>query len=79
MAHTTLQNLRLNFIEEFVRLRKAAIDQCRPKTIEGVEVNGKILGDMLKQLVDQVNSEAVPNIQNAWYEVVMTQYEELLS
>ena len=64
-----LTDLRPEFVEQVLELRKKIIYKATPKQINGKLVNGEILSGLLKSYVEAINVGAVPNIENAWVNI----------
>ena len=64
-----LTDLRPEFVEQVLELRKKIIYKATPKQINGKLVNGEILSSLLKSYVEAINQGAVPNIENAWVNI----------
>ena len=70
--------LRSKFVKQFEVLRKSALKNCAPKRIQGAEVEGTHVADLLSQITKAINMGVVPCIQNTWKKIIENQYEELL-
>ena len=64
-----LTDLRPEFVEQVLELRKKIIYKATPKQINGKLVNGEILSGLLKSYVEAINVGAVPNIETAWVNI----------
>ena len=61
-----LDELRAEFVEQIMEVRKKVLGRIKPKTLKGTHLNGKILIDLAHTYVEAINQGAVPNIENAW-------------
>jgi hypothetical protein len=58
--------LRPEFIEQMVLLRKMILSNTKVKTLENVELNGEMLGGLVKSYLVAINDKKVPVIENCW-------------
>jgi Guanylate-binding protein, C-terminal domain/Guanylate-binding protein, N-terminal domain len=61
-----LEELRPEFVEQVMTLRKKVINRIRGKTLNGKKLNGVMLYNLVLAYVDAINKGAVPNIESAW-------------
>lgn len=61
-----LEQLRPEFFEQVMNLRKRIIQRMKPKTLCGKELNGEMFVSLARSYVGAINNGAVPNIENAW-------------
>lgn len=61
-----LDDLRNEFIEQVMSLRRKVINRIKPKIVNGKKLNGEMLYNLLLSYVEAINKGAVPNIENAW-------------
>lgn len=61
-----LDQLRPEFFEQVMNLRKKILTRCKPKTLNGVQLNGEMFISLTKNYLAAINDGAVPNIENAW-------------
>lgn len=61
-----LDELRAEFVEQVMQLRRKVLNRVKPKTLNGQPLNGEMLFDLLHAYVDAINHGVVPNIENAW-------------
>lgn len=61
-----LEELRAEFVEQVMQLRRKVINRIRPKMLKGKPLNGVMLYDLMTQYVDSINNGAVPSIDSAW-------------
>ena len=59
-----LNQLRPEFVEQIVELRKKVLFGIKIKKVNGQEINGELLGKLLINYVDAFNSGVVPNIDS---------------
>jgi hypothetical protein len=58
--------LRPEFVEQVMALRRKMIGKIKPKQLNGKNLNGTMLGTLVENYTDAINSGIVPNIENAW-------------
>lgn len=61
-----LDQLRADFVEQSMQLRRKVINRVKPKTLNGQVLTGSMLANMADNYVKSINNGAVPNIENAW-------------
>ena len=61
-----LTDLRPEFVDQVMQLRKKVIERIAPKKLNGTPINGEILSELIKNYVEAINDGAIPNIENAW-------------
>jgi chromosome segregation ATPase len=66
-------NLRPEFIEQMVALRKMILSHAKVKTMENVELNGEMLASLAKSYLDAINTQKVPVIENCWTYICKSQ------
>lgn len=70
--------LRGEFVRQIEELRKKALFEAKPKKVNGLEVNGNLLGNLLEKYIEAFNSGAVPNVDMAWDYVCKAQNRKVL-
>lgn len=65
-----VSKLRAQFIQQIAELKKKLFSNVQPKRINGQPLTGVMLTDLLASYVDMMNNGSVPNIANAWSNVV---------
>lgn len=60
------EQLRPEFIEQVMNLRKRVLGRLQPKKINNNVLDGQAYFSVVKTYVDAINNGAVPNIQTAW-------------
>jgi succinate dehydrogenase/fumarate reductase flavoprotein subunit len=84
-----LDELRADFVEQIMQLRRKVINRVKPKIINGKKLSGAMLATLSQSYVTAINNGAVPNIENAWNyicknecnkakEDALTQFEETM-
>ncbi len=66
LAKMELDELRADFVEQVMQLRRKVINRIKPKTLNGKRLNGPMLSTLASSYVNSINDGAVPNIENAW-------------
>lgn len=61
-----LEELRPEFVEQVMQLRRKVINRIKPKMMHGKKLNGEMLSNLATSYVDAINKGAVPNIETAW-------------
>lgn len=61
-----LDELRPEFVEQVMTLRRKVINRIRPKIMHGKKLNGEMLFNLAASYVEAINKGIVPNIENAW-------------
>ena len=74
----TFEELRPEFVEQAMSLRKKVLERARPKTFRGEQLDGGMYLSMLEAYLRAINEGAVPNIQNAWTYMCMEKCGQLL-
>ena len=60
------EQLRPEFLEQIIGLRKKVLGRVRVKTLNGKPLNGEMYLNLVKGLIGALNSGNVPNIENTW-------------
>jgi hypothetical protein len=61
-----LEELRPEFVEQVMQLRRKVINRIKPKIMHGKKLNGEMLYNLALSYVEAINKGAVPNIETAW-------------
>lgn len=61
-----LEDLRSEFVEQVMILRKKIVNKVKPKMLNGKALSGEMLSQLLVSYVSAINEGAVPSIENAW-------------
>jgi hypothetical protein len=61
-----LEDLRPEFVDQVMQLRRKVINKIKPKMMYGKKLNGEMLFNLSLSYVDAINKGAVPNIETAW-------------
>lgn len=67
------EDLRLEFVEQIVQLRKKILGRCKIKSLNGKNLNGEMLANLIEAYVKAINYGAVPSIENAWTYICKTE------
>ena len=70
--------LRSEFMQQVVELRRRVLCEAKPKKVNGQEVTGEILVGLLENYVEAFNSGAVPNIDIAWNYICKAQNKKVV-
>jgi len=60
------EQLRPEFLEQIIGLRKKVLGRVKVKTLNGKPLNGEMYLNLVKGLIAALNSGKVPNIENTW-------------
>lgn len=66
LTEMDLSELRSDFVEQVVNLRRSVLNKLEPKTIGGTILDGPSLAVMAVKYVDAINTGAIPNIKSTW-------------
>jgi hypothetical protein len=58
--------LRPEFFEQVISLRKRVLSKMKRKTMWGQSLSGGMYADVVKCYITAINEGAVPNIHSAW-------------
>lgn len=58
--------LREEFIEQIQNMRQNLFTQAETKKLNGNELNGDMMGQLIEQYVEKMNGNDVPVVQNIW-------------
>jgi hypothetical protein len=72
-----LKELRPEFIEQVMELRKRIFKQSKVKYLNGKQLTGEMLAGLLRNYVSAINEGAVPNIENAWTYICKSHCQKL--
>ena len=61
-----LENLRTEFRDQVLNLRRRVINRIKPKTMQGRKLNGEMLFNLAQSYADAINKGAVPSIETSW-------------
>lgn len=57
-----LEELRAEFVEQVMLLRRKVLNKIRPKEIDGIPMSGQMWYLLAEKYVQAINEGAVPNI-----------------
>ena len=66
LANMDLEELRPDFVEQVMSLRRKVINRVKVKTLNGKALTGTMLSTLAESYVTAINNGAVPNIETAW-------------
>jgi uncharacterized membrane protein YheB (UPF0754 family) len=66
LAEMDLEELRPDFVEQVMQLRRKVISRVKAKTLNGKKLTGPMLATLSEAYVQAINNGAVPNIETAW-------------
>jgi len=64
------EQLRPEFLEQMMALKKKIFKKVKPKSLNGQNLNGGMFLQVTKAYLEAINTGGVPNIENAWTYVV---------
>jgi hypothetical protein len=68
-----LEDLRPEFVEQFMQLRRKVINRIKAKVMHGKKLSGDMLYNLAGSYVDAINRGVVPNIETAWSYICKSQ------
>ena len=82
--------LRQEFLEQVTELRKKLFAHAETKKLNGNELNGLMMSQLIEQYVEKLNGNDVPVVQNIWdyiceenctkvYEECFEEYQKMMS
>ena len=66
MENIELEELRPEFVEQVMLLRRKVLNRCKAKTLNGKLLTGEMLCNLTQNYIAAINKGVVPNIENAW-------------
>ena len=66
LANMDLEELRPEFVEQVLVLRRKVIGRIKPKQLNGKKLSGAMMATLAESYVTAINEGAVPNIESAW-------------
>lgn len=66
LENLDMKDLRPEFVEQVMQLRRKVINKIKAKTLNGKRLNGEMLYNLALSYVGAINKGVVPNIENAW-------------
>ena len=70
--------LRPEFVEQMMTLRKHILTKIKPKQIDGKKLDGSMYLGLIQSYINAINTGSVPNVQNAWTYVCEAQCRKAL-
>ena len=61
-----LEKLRPDFLEQVLNLKKKVLGRVKIKSLNGKALNSEMYINLIKNLIEAINSGNVPNIENTW-------------
>lgn len=58
--------LRPDFVEGIIQLRKKISNKIKPKMLNKKALNGEMFINMIRSVIEAINTGAIPNIENTW-------------
>ena len=62
LANMDLDELRADFVEQVMQLRRKVINRIKPKMMNGKKLTGSMMATMASAYVVAINNGAIPNI-----------------
>lgn len=66
LAEKELHELRPEFVEQMTEVREKSMLRIKKKMLNGKEIDGNMLSNLVNIYVQSINEGTVPNIENAW-------------
>ena len=66
LAEKELHELRPEFVEQMMEVRQKSMMRIKKKTLNGREIDGGMLANLVIIYAQSINEGTVPNIENAW-------------
>lgn len=73
-----LKELRPEFVNQVLLLRKKIFSKIKPKSFKGKLVNGNTFLHMCKIFCDSINRGEIPSIQNSWNSVCKIECQRMV-
>ena len=72
------EDLRLEFVEQVVQLRKKILGKLKLKNLNNKQLNGNMLATLIESYISAINKGTVPTIENAWTYICKTECSKAL-
>jgi len=66
LASSDLNDLRPEFSKQVKALRSRLLERAKPKSLNGKQLNGAMLADLVESYVGSINRRTIPSIENTW-------------
>jgi len=66
LINIPMEELRGEFVEQVLILRRKVLQRIKPKKINGKTLNGAMFWNLMKSYVDAINKGAIPSIESSW-------------
>lgn len=66
LATADLADLRPEFSRQVKTLRQRLLERAKPKSLNGKQLNGSMLADLVDSYVSAINRRAIPSIETTW-------------
>jgi hypothetical protein len=76
LADMELDQLRPEFTDQVMSLRRKVINRIKPKTMNGKKLNGEMLYNLAHSYVEAINKGAVPSIESSWSYICKNQCQK---
>ena len=74
-----MEDLRPEFVEQLLSLRKKVLHSMKVKEINGQPMDGKVWVALVEQFVQAINGGTVPSIESSWTYICREQAQEMLA
>ena len=78
LANMDLEELRPEFVEQVLVLRRKVIGRIKPKQLNGKKLSGAMMATLAESYVTAINEGAVPNIESAWSYICKNECQKAL-
>ena len=66
LINIPMEELRPEFVDQVMILRKKVLNRVKPKKINGKPLNGTMLWNLVSSYVESINQGAIPSIESSW-------------
>ena len=66
LINIPMEELRGEFVEQVLILRRKVLQRIKPKKINGKTLNCAMFWNLMKSYVDAINKGAIPSIESSW-------------
>ena len=65
--------LRSEFLEQVMSLRKKILTSCKPKQISGISLNGELYCEMINDYIQAINNDEIPKVEDLFSSVCFSE------
>lgn len=78
LINIPLNELRPEFVEQVVNLRRKVLQRVKPKKINGKCLNGMMFWNLMTSYVHAINKGAIPSIESSWAYICKNECQKAL-